>query len=268
MKYYEKISDEAKYLYLKKQGEPFSEDEIYKIESGVNFHRAVEFIFVTGGEVHYNVNGEQGTAKKGEILFVDSMFPHSYTTSEGIDGYVLVVSDWYFLFYRQQYQHKSFPTLLTNVKANEEIIDYVRGWHVNQGTHDYDKFNNANLFLAKLCKAYPPSENKNEKTKELVFNILNYVEKHYAENISLAEIASELGYVKQYCSKMFNKAMGEGFRRYLNRVRVFKFTSMVEEAGTKRQETILKMATDCGFDSMSTFYRAYKDVYGVPPKFK
>ena len=268
MKYYEKVSDEAKYIYLKKQGEPFIGDEIYKIEGELNFHRSAEFIFITEGKMHYHVNGVEGTLNKGEILYVDSMEPHEYKTEEGVDGYVLVLNEYFFLFYRQQYQQKSFPTVLADKAKNQAIIDYVRKWHLNQGKTDYDVFNNANLFLALLCKAYPPKERKSEKTKELVYNILNYVEEHYQENISLADIAVQLGYVKQYCSKMFNKAMGEGFRKYLNRVRVLKFTDMMQKSENKRQDTVLKMATDCGFDSMSTFYRAYREVYGTSPKFK
>lgn len=67
---------------------------------------------------------------------------------------------------------------------------------------------------------------------------------------------------------MFNKAMEEGFRSYLNRVRILKFTDKMQKSGGKRGETVLKMATDCGFDSMSTFYRAYKEVYGESPNFK
>ncbi|MBQ9118070.1 MAG: AraC family transcriptional regulator [Clostridia bacterium] len=268
MKYYERTSDESKYIYLKKQGEPFVGDLIYQIEASLNFHRSAEFIFVTEGKVHYTVNGEKGTVSKGEILYVDSMFPHSYKTEEGVDGYILVLSEFFFSFYRQQYQRKTFPALMLDKAKNAPVLEFMENFHKNPGDTDYDVFNNANLLLAMLSKAYPPKERKNEKTKELVYNILNYVEEHYQENISLADIAAELGYVKQYCSKMFNKAMGEGFRKYLNRVRVMKFTDMIQKSGNKRQETVLKMATDCGFDSMSTFYRAYKEVYGVSPKFK
>ncbi|MBQ8428298.1 MAG: hypothetical protein IJX18_03495, partial [Clostridia bacterium] len=72
MKYYEKISDEAKYIYLKKQGEPFIGDQIYQIEGSLNFHRSAEFIFITEGRMQYNVNGEKGTIEKGGILYVDS----------------------------------------------------------------------------------------------------------------------------------------------------------------------------------------------------
>ncbi len=268
MKYYEKSSDEEKYLYFRKQGEPFTGDQTYQIAGTPNFHRSVEFVVLTEGKMSYNVNGEKGVLHKGEILFVDSMYPHVYKTDADADGYVLVVNDYFFLYYHHCYQDKTFPMVMADRAKNKAILEYVRRWHGNQGKTEYDTFNGVNQFLAHLCAVYTPKDRKNEKTKELVYNILNYVEEHYNENISLADIATELGYVKQYCSKMFNKATGEGFRKYLNRVRVMKFTNLMQKSGNKRQDTVLKMATDCGFDSMSTFYRAYKEVYGVPPKFK
>lgn len=190
MKYYEKVSDESKYIYLRKQGEPFVGDEIYRIEGTLNFHRSAEFVFITEGKMHYSVNGEKGTLEKGEILYVDSMFPHSYQTEEGVDGYVLVLSEYFFLFYRQQYQNKTFLPVMKDKERNAEIIAYIAKWHQDQGKTDYDLFNNANLFLAMLCKAYPPKERKSEKTKELVYNILSYVEEHYHDNISLGDIAA------------------------------------------------------------------------------
>ena len=58
--------------------------------------------------------------------------------------------------------------------------------------------------------------------------------------------------------------MGESFRSYLNRIRVYKFQELYRERG--ENTSIIHLAFECGFGSQSTFYRAYKEVFGINPK--
>lgn len=269
MKLYESRSDAENYIYLHRQGEPFEGNEIYRISCHSNFHKATEFIFITHGSARYNVNGKQGELTEGDILFVDSFLPHSYSTSEDIDGYVIVLSEWYFQFFRREYENKVFPMVLGNKEENRKLLGYLAGWHgrwMNETA--YESYNSANIFLAKLCKVYTLSPRKSSKGDDLIFKMLTYIEEHYTEDISLGSIAGQLGYVKQYCSKVFNRAMQESFRKYLNRVRVNHFNELMEKEENRRSETVLKIAYACGFESQSTFYRAYRELYGATPRFR
>lgn len=65
---------------------------------------------------------------------------------------------------------------------------------------------------------------------------------------------------------MFNKVVDESFRKYLNRVRVLRFREMWDSQTVKQRDTVLKLAFACGFESQSTFYRAYRELYGTTPK--
>ena len=74
-------------------------------------------------------------------------------------------------------------------------------------------------------------------------------------------LAEEFGYSKEYISRTFSKYVG-AMPRYINRLRVQKARRMLAEGG----RTVIETAFLCGFESPNTFYRAYKDAFGTPPK--
>ena len=266
MNYYEHHSDMKNYFYFHKQGEYFSENEIYRIACLANFHRAWEFVFITNGELKYNINGNVGSAGKNSIVFIDSMQIHSYQTSDDIEGYVLVFSSDFLLFFEREYSSMTFPNVLANAEYNVPIIAQVEKWYNNREESDYSRFNNINILLEKLCSLYLIPKKKNEPTQELVLNIIDYIEQHYDDvDITMEKIAGQLGFVKQYCSKVFNLTMGESFRNYLNRIRIMRFEEL---AGKKENQSVMNIAMDCGFESMATFYRAYRRIYNRSPKCK
>ena len=265
MSVYEKWSDISEYIYLKQKGQPSLPGRIHEIYCQTNFHKSFEFLFITAGAQDICVNGERDVAYQDEIVFVGSFMPHSFGDCKEVEGYILVLNVWYLQFIKNLYQEKAFPTVLRNHRANRSIIDFVAAWHQNQEGSKYRKFNQANLFLEMLCDVYPPQEIKRKKSNEIVVDILSYIDENYREDISLRSIADALGYAKEYCSKLFNQVVDENFRKYLNRVRVTKFNEKWFTPQERKGRTILQLAYDCGFDSQSTFYRAYREVCGTTP---
>ncbi len=269
MSVYESNSDvNNKYMYFVRSGDPSVPGNIHQIECEKNFHQTVEFLFVTEGWQEVTVNGKVLTVEEGDILFVETLSTHVYGKGCDAKGYVLLLGEWYLQFFRRQYDEKTLPTLMKDKAANEAILEYVRFWHKNQGGTEYEKFNKANVLLAMLTKVYPPQYNVTEKGDELAVKILMYINDHYREDITLEQIAGEFGYVKQYCSMVFNKVLKESFRSYLNKVRVRKFAEIWNERKTGKNSTIMSVAFYCGFGSMATFYRSYKEEFGCLPKKK
>ena len=58
----------------------------------------------------------------------------------------------------------------------------------------------------------PPAE------QTRIQQILNYIEEHYAEHISLQGISSEFGLSREYFSRLFHKSLGISFSEHVNRV--------------------------------------------------
>ena len=71
----------------------------------------------------------------------------------------------------------------------------------------------------------------------------------------------EFGYNKYYFSRLFNTYIGDSLNGYINMVRV----NNVIARAKKSDDSLADIIFDCGFDSMTTFYRNYSRFYDRPP---
>ena len=269
MEYYEKYADTDKYCYFIEANEPSVAGLVHEIACHPHFHKNVEFLFVTKGTQHAMIGGEKIVAEEGDILYVDTFEPHSFADDAGVEGYVLVVSLWYLNCFQKLFENQRFPRVLRDKEKNAEIISFIKEWKgkYRKGRYledAYEIFVDANRLFLMMKNAYGILPRQKNNNQSVILDILQYLEKHYKEKVTVKEIAKTLGYTKEYCSQVFNYYMGESFRRYLNRIRVYKFQELYRERGA--DISIIHLAFECGFDSQSTFYRAYKDVFGITPR--
>lgn len=233
-----------------------------------HFHYKTEITYVEEGFVRSVINGKDYSAEKDEILFVPEYYPHSYETSPDARRMVLLPTNNLKGDF-DKITAKTFPCLLTDKKFNEEKILPV--------LHELYKVQQSDIsgeakFL--LCKAYvglvygnflaryDSEMTQRDQKNEIIADVLAYIEQNYKENVTLPSIAQRFGYNKFYFSKLFNAAMGESLCSYVNSVRVRKFTELYK---TKKNANVLSIAFSVGFDSMPSFYRAFKNVYKVTP---
>ena len=269
MEYYEKYADVDKYCYFVEANEPSIAGRVHEIACYPHFHKNVEFLFVTKGVQHAIISGEKIVAEAGDILYVDTFEPHSFADDKGVEGYILVVSLWYLDCFQKLFAQQCFPHVMRDKEKNKEILAFIQEWKSQYRKEKYvedayEIFVNANRLFLMLKNAYGTMFRQKKSNESVILDMLNYLEKNYRENVTVKGIASSLGYTKEYCSQIFNYYMGESFRRYLNRIRVYKFQELYRERG--ENASIIHLAFECGFDSQSTFYRAYKEVFGANPK--
>lgn len=99
------------------------------------------------------------------------------------------------------------------------------------------------------------------KSLEKLKTILKYVEEHYAESISIEDMASLTYYSKSHFMKFFKSHMGMGFTEYLNDYRL----TIAARLLTAADNSILEIASQAGFDNLSYFNRLFKRKYGDTP---
>ena len=99
------------------------------------------------------------------------------------------------------------------------------------------------------------------KSLEKMKSILKYVEEHYAEHITIDDMASLTYYSKSHFMKFFKQNMGSGFIEYLNDYRL----TMSERLLKSSDSSVLEIAQQCGFDNLSYFNRIFKRKYGLSP---
>ena len=93
----------------------------------------------------------------------------------------------------------------------------------------------------------------------IVKNALAYIEKNYAQKLTLCEVA-EKTYVSQWhLSKLLNKHTGQGFSDLLNRARIEHAKQLLEDSSLR----VGDVAEQVGFADMAHFSRVFKKQEGV-----
>jgi AraC family transcriptional regulator len=89
-----------------------------------------------------------------------------------------------------------------------------------------------------------------------------YIESHFAEEITLDEIANMSGVSRYYLTRAFGEATGHSIMRY---VRSRRLTEAARSLSAGASD-ILSVALDAGYGSHEAFTRAFRDQFGLTPE--
>lgn len=103
---------------------------------------------------------------------------------------------------------------------------------------------------------------ENGKFKERVYLILDFIERHYAEEIYLQDVAQNLLHVHpNYLCRIFKKIVGRSFYAYLTEVRL----SHVYQDLINTTEPITKIIERNGLTVNNNFYTLFRKRFGISP---
>lgn len=118
--------------------------------------------------------------------------------------------------------------------------------------------------LNRFADQYLETEEKPEEdaSNQLVKRAEDYIAQHYTEGITLNDVAENLGISKGYVSTLFTQNLQCGFVDYLNRVRVDRACSYLEQNFFKTYEIAYRV----GFRDEKYFSKVFKKIKGMSPK--
>ena len=91
--------------------------------------------------------------------------------------------------------------------------------------------------------------------------MIQYIEKHYQEKVTLNSLAEQMGYNPSYLSQLFRDNVGVNFYDYVTRKRLRESIFALQQTDKK----ILDIAADSGFQDIKAFNTKFKEVFGRTP---
>ena len=91
--------------------------------------------------------------------------------------------------------------------------------------------------------------------------ILDYIQKHYTEELNLQNLAEEFNFSYSYLSAYFNQHACEGFSEYLNKIRIQKACEFLKDS----RYSIAQVSSVVGYSDHSYFCRVFKKIAGKTP---
>lgn len=111
-----------------------------------------------------------------------------------------------------------------------------------------------------LLKAISRAVGWNFTGNEIVDGIMEYVDKHYAEKISLSTLSEQFFVTPGHIARLFKKHVGESAVSYINRIRVEKSKKILKEGSSVKDA-----AEQVGFESLNNYYKYFKLHTGMTP---
>lgn len=95
----------------------------------------------------------------------------------------------------------------------------------------------------------------------LIQNICRYIKEHSSEVITLNELSRQFAYTPQHIATLFQNHIGITFLTYLNSIRIDKSLPLLINSDL----SIIQISETCGFASVKSFNKAFKDIYQLSP---
>ena len=231
----------------------------------LHFHGYVEVLYLKSGRAVCSVDFKEYTMNAGDILFVFPDMVHDVVSAdENSENYVLFFPREISVF-GEIFENKVPLQPLIPSGADSEVhtlFENALGVYNNRNNM-YFRGEALGYILFILSKLLPRLELLDDKKtdKSLERRIIKYCSEHFAEPIKLSDIAHEMGYTPAYFSDIFSKKFKGGFAKFLSALRVAEAKKQLTE-----DKTVSEVAFSCGFGSIRTFNRVFKEHTGKTPK--
>lgn len=231
-----------------------------------HWHNSIEITYVVKGLKVQCMEDEKIIAPTGTLLLVNSGVIHDIDVKNGLEGIVLLIDRDYIDSICPKCKDHGF-SLKTNLDASKEIIDYLFKLVT---AHEKNNLLDAHIIVLKIIKilaeklivdGFYIKEKHDDESYELVISITEYIDYHYAQKISLDDLARMTCYNKTYLSNIFKKKTGIIFE-YLRNVRMQHCLYELKHS----DDTIVSIALNNGFANIQIFNRVFKEVYQMTPK--
>lgn len=144
---------------------------------------------------------------------------------------------------------------------NNMFSSYPDGYHsIYRQTTMEQLLSWLEFFSNNICK-YLQSHHKTCK-EELVDKIIDYINMHIDEKLTLNETASVFGITPNYLSLIFKKESNIGFSEYITSRKISKAKQMMAAGNYK----IYEVADQLGFENAFYFSKVFKKVEGCSPR--
>ncbi len=251
------------YILAKKTLTQHPRLDMFKMHS----HDDYELFCFLSGSAKYYIEGTIYNLRSGDILIMKKAESHSLIIDKCIPYERIVIN--------------FTPDALIG-GTSKDIINLIDnrplGKHNKYSILIYEKYN-FNLYLNKICESDDFEEKRlyltlilNELCKEYPDQtegihtddfklVLNYINENLFKDLNLEDIAEKFYLSKSHLNRKFRQYTGTTIWSYITTKRLIHSRTLIR-IGEKPTSVYLK----CGFKDYGTFYKAYKQKYGISPR--
>ena len=236
-------------------GELYYSHYFTNLKSPLHLHNSFELVCVSEGDLTLILDGNCFSVRAGQGALIFPNQTHGYQSPAATKGYVCVFSATLIGEFARKTQKTQpvsplfdlrDPSLGSNVSAAA-----TRRYLLKSILYD-------TLYLFEQTAVYQP---RRTHGTELLGGILSLISHHYKEPLTMQTIARELGYDHRYLTNLLQKGLHTTFRKLLNEYRI----ANAKELLTETDLSVERIAGECGYESLCSFNRNFKQLTTATP---
>ena len=261
-------------------------DDLWSFEGKnvpIHWHNDLEINLIREGEAVFQVYQKSYRVRTGEGFLLNRNVPHS-CSSPGNEhvrySTILVRPDFLYGDFGSDVERKCFQPFLQNSAIpciyltgfDENGKEILQKLNQVEEAFDWKRFCYELKIKGLLCEAFAMIlyGHRQELTKFVPANLqelerlekmLNYLNMHFTEVISLQDLADQVHLSREVCCRLFKKMTGKTITGYLEEYRVNKSFSLVQSG----QYSMIQITEMVGFSNPSRFASAFRKRFGCNP---
>lgn len=261
-------------------------DDLWSFEGKnvpIHWHNDLEINLIREGEAVFQVYQKSYRVRTGEGFLLNRNVPHS-CSSPGNEhvrySTILVRPDFLYGDFGSDVERKCFQLFLQNSAIpciyltgfDENGKEILQKLNQVEEAFDRKRFCYELKIKGLLCEAFAMIlyGHRQELTKFVPANLqelerlekmLNYLNMHFTEVISLQDLADQVHLSREVCCRLFKKMTGKTITGYLEEYRVNKSFSLVQSG----QYSMTQITEMVGFSNPSRFASAFRKRFGCNP---
>lgn len=238
-----------------------------------HFHSAYEFIIPLSPITNLVAENSVYLGEPNYIYPVQSGRKHGIKYSQNNVSFISIIIEKVFFENMMNEFGSSKMQFNTRLVYSDALHDYIKNFR-NEFAHSavQDKLilmPLRNLICAELIRCAltdsPDSRKESSGYAPGISLVVKFINDNYDKEINVEELAKICGLSKTYFSSMFKNIFGTSPKAYVNTLRIAKAKNLLEFSDTP----IKIIATSCGFNSLNTFFCAFrKSTNMTPSEFK
>lgn len=244
----------------------------------------VELVIVLSGSAVHIVDGEQYSIQKGNIFVIGEDTQHGYDSPEdfhicnimfrkrfldlnsmdiaGTAGFQAL-----FVLEPQQTKTKGFTSYLKllpdeQLHIENKIAALHKEYHTKSAGWQTMVRAEFLCLVVELSRMYDTSRIENDVGIVKLAPALAYIERHFQEEMTVAELADLTHYSERQFLRLFKEATGYRPMQYITRLRIHTACRLLCET----ELPVTEIAERCGYTDSSYFARVFQHKCGISPK--
>ncbi len=242
-----------------------------------HWHEEIEFSRVISGRMSYRVNGEEFAVEQGQGVIIQRRQLHWHFSADGSDcEYICVLIHPLLLCATPQIENDLVRPVLENFPAPYIILNGSESWHgeilelLKRVFSHRDEPGAPLLIQSEFYKiwhimylSFPRTDAVRSENEHLSIlkKMMSFVQHHYAEELSLDDIAKSGNISKSSCLLLFRKYLRESPVQYLISCRLKAAANLLGNT----ELPVTEITYLAGFSSPSYLAERFRRQYGISP---